>query len=75
MVGDGGGRPGTGEQGPITVGDYGGRQGTKRVISHDIKRIRLEMYDFSLASTGGPSTGSIVPYTPPCPRLPGRSPS
>jgi len=27
-------------------------------MSHDVKRIRLQVYDFSLASTGGPSAGT-----------------
>ena len=58
-----------------TAGDGRGRPGTARVMSHDVKRIRLEVYDFSLASTGGPSAGTIVPYSPSGPHLPGRSPS
>ena len=45
------------------------------MMSHDVKRIRLEVYEFSLASTGGPSAGTIVPYSPSGPHLPGRSPS
>ena len=57
------------------AGDCRGGQGTARVISHDVKRIRLEIYDFSLASTGGPSAGTIVPYTPSGPHLPWCSPS
>jgi len=39
--------------------DGGGRPGTARVMSHGVKRIRLEVY-VSLASTGGPSAGTIV---------------
>ena len=35
---------------------------TARVMSHDAKRIGLEVSDFSLASTGGPSAGTI-PYS------------
>jgi len=50
-----------------------GRDGTARVMSHDVKRIRSEVYDFSLASTGGPSAGTIVPYSQSGPHLPGRS--
>jgi len=45
------------------------------VMSHDVKRIRLEVYDFGLASAGGPSAGTIVPYSPSGPHLPGSSPS
>jgi len=53
MARDGGGRRGTTVLGtagkcwgrPGTVGDYGGRQGTARVMSDDVKRIRLEVYD------------------------------
>ena len=48
---------------------------TARVMSNDVKRVRLQVYDFSLASTGGPSAGTIVPYSPSVPLLPGRSPS
>ena len=59
----------------VTSGQGGGRRGTARVISHDVKRIRLQAYDFSLASTGGPSAGTIVSYTPSGPHLPGQSPS
>ena len=33
---------------------------TARVMSHDVKRIRLEVYGFGWASTGGPSAGTIV---------------
>ena len=55
--------------------DGRGRPGTARVISHDVKRIRLEVYDFSLASIGGPRDGTTVPYSPSGPHLPGRSPS
>jgi len=42
------------------AGDGGGHegwQGTGRVMSHDVRRIRLEVYDFSLAGAGGPSVG------------------
>jgi len=49
------------------VGDYWGPRGMARVMSHDVKRIRLPVYDFSLASTGGPSAGTIVPYSSPSP--------
>ena len=52
MGGDGGGLLRTAGDG----GDYEGRQGTARVMSHDVthvRRIRLEVYDFSLASAGG----------------------
>ena len=44
------------------------------MMSHDAKRIPL-VYDFSLANTGGPSAGTIVPYSPSGPHLSGRSPS
>jgi len=57
------------------VGDYRGPPGTARVMSYDVKRIRLEVHDFGLASAGGPSAGAIVPYSPSGPHLPGRSPS
>ena len=57
------------------VGGGGGLQGTAQVMSRDVKRIRLEVYDINLASTGGPSTRTIVPYSPSGPHLPGRSPS
>jgi len=47
---DGGGRRGTIEDGRErvrTARDGGGlRQGTARVMSHDVKRIRLEVYDW-----------------------------
>jgi len=52
-VGDGG-RPGM-------VRDGGGLPGTARVMSHEVKTIRLEVYDLNLASTGGPSARTIVP--------------
>jgi len=74
----GGGRRGTaghGRRWPGTVGDGRGRLGTARVMSHDVKRIRLEVYDFSLVSTCGPSAGTIVPYSASSPHLAGRSPS
>jgi len=45
------------------------------VISHGVKRIRLEVYDLNLAGTGGPSARTIVPYSPSGPHLAGRSPS
>ena len=72
------GHPGMGEGLPGTVGDYGAQLGrisdmTARVISYDVKRICFEVYDFSLASTGGPSAGTTVPYSPSGPHLPGRS--
>ena len=54
-----------------TARDGRGRQGTARVMSHDVKRIRLEVYDFSLASTGGPSAGTMVPIVRPVLTLPG----
>jgi len=40
-----------------------GRGLRARVMSHDVKRIRLEVDDFGLASAGGPSVGTIVPYS------------
>jgi len=40
-------------------------------MSHDAGMIPLEVYDFSLASTGGPSTRTIVPYSPPVLTSPG----
>ena len=53
------------QAGGWTAGDGRGRPwdgpGTARVMSHDVKRIRLEVYDFSLASTGGLSAGTIAP--------------
>jgi len=74
MAGDGGGRvgmagdyrglPGKGEDRRGrwgTTGDGRGPPGTARVTSHDVKRIRLEVHDFGLASAGGPSAGTIVP--------------
>jgi len=75
---DGGGLQGTAGDGQRRWGEArngGGQPGIARVMSHDVKRIRLEVYDFSLASTGGLSAGTIVPYTPCGPHLPGRSPS
>ena len=33
------------------------------MMSHDVRRIRLGVYDFGLASTGGPSPGTIAPYS------------
>jgi len=50
-----------------TAGNGEGRQGTEgdgraRVMSHGVKRIRLEVYDLNLVSTGGPSARTIVPY-------------
>jgi len=42
-------------------------------MSHDAGVIRLEVYDFSLASTGGPSARTMVPYSLSDPHLPGRS--
>jgi len=58
-----------------TAGDRRGPPGTARVMSHDVKRIRLEVHDFGLASAGGPSAGTMVPYSPSGRHLPGRSPS
>jgi len=58
-----------------TTGDDRGPPGTARVMSHDVKRISLEVHDFGLASAGGPSAGTIVPCSPSGPHLPGRSPS
>jgi len=43
-----------------TTGGGRGPPGTARVMSHDVKRIRLKVYYFSLASAGGPSAGTIV---------------
>ena len=48
-----------------TAGDDRGRPGTTRVMSHDI----------NLACTEGPSARTTVPYSPPGPYPPGRSPS
>ena len=42
------------------AGDGGGLPGTARVMPPDVKRTRLEVYDFSLASTGGPNAGTAV---------------
>jgi len=67
-AGDGQGRPGT-------VEDGRGLQWTARVMSHEVNRIRLEVHHLNLASTGGLSAGTIVPYSPSGPHLPGRSPS
>ena len=58
-----------------TAGDCRRRPGTARVMSYDVKRIRSEVHDLILASTGGPSARTIVPYSPSGPHLPGRSPS
>jgi len=44
-------------------------------MCYEVKRIRSEVYDVNLASTGGPSARTIVPYSPSGPHLPGRSPS
>jgi len=47
-AGDGRGRQGTAGDRQSrwgTTGDRKGRQGTARVMSHDVKRIRLEVYD------------------------------
>jgi len=44
-------------------------------MSYDVKMIRLQVYDFSLASTGGPRAETMVRYSPSGPHLPGRSPS
>jgi len=60
---------------PGMVRDGGGLPGTAREQSHEVKRIRLEVYDLNLASTGGPIGRTIVPYSPSCPHLPERSPS
>ena len=57
------------------VRDGGGPPGTARVMSYEVKRIRSEVYDLNLASTGGPSARTIVPYSPSSPHLQGRSPS
>jgi len=59
------------------VRDGGGRWGTARVMSHDVKRIPLEVDDINMVtgSAGGPSARTIVPYSPSGPHLPGRSPS
>ena len=57
------------------VRDFGGQPGTAQVMSHVVKGIGLQVYDFSLATLGGPSAGTITPYSPSGPRLPGRSPS
>ena len=45
------------------------------MMSHEVKRIRSEVYDVNLASTGGPNARTIVPYSPSGPRFPGSSPS
>jgi len=52
------------------VGDGGRPPGTTRVMSHDGKRILLEVHDINLGSTGGPSARTIVPYSPFSPHLP-----
>ena len=52
-----------------------GLSGTARVMFHEVKRIRLEVYLLNLASTGGPSARTIVPYSPSGPHLPERSQS
>ncbi|RPA91036.1 hypothetical protein L873DRAFT_1820047 [Choiromyces venosus 120613-1] len=44
-------------------------------MSHDVIIIRLKLYDFNLASTGGPRARTIVPHSASGPHLPGRSPS
>ena len=60
---------------PVMVRDGGGLRGTARVMSHEVKRTRLEVYDLNLASTGGPSPRTIFPYSPSGPHLPERSAS
>jgi len=45
------------------------------VMPHDVERIPLEVYDFNLASVGGPSARTVAPYSSSGPHLPGRSPS
>jgi len=67
-AGDGGGRPGM-------VSGGGGLPGTTGVMSYEVKRIRLEVYDLNLASTGGPGARTTVPYSPSGPHLPESSPS
>jgi len=44
-------------------------------MTHDARVIGLDVYNFSLASTGGPSARTIVLYGQSGPHLPGRSPS
>ena len=63
---DGRGWRGTIEDSRGRWGTTGGRgpPGTARVMSHDVRRIRSEVYDFGLASAGGPSAGTIVPCSP-----------
>ena len=47
---------------PGIVRESGGRLGTGQVMSHEVKRICLELYDFKLASTGGPTARIIASY-------------
>jgi len=65
-------------RGPGMVRDGGGlpaTPGAAQVMSYEVKSIRSEVYDINLASTGGPSARTTVPYSPSGPRFPGRSPS
>ena len=55
----------------MTMGDRRGPPGTTRVMSHNVKRIRLEVYDVSLICARGPSA-SMVPYSLSGPHLPRR---
>jgi len=71
----GGGRVGDGAEGVRPAGDGKGPPGTIRVMVHDVKVTRLEVYDFGLAGAGGPSATTIVPYSPSGRHFPGRSPS
>ena len=73
--GQGGWTAGNGRGWLRTAGDCRRRPGTARVMSYEVKRIRSEVYDLNLASTGGPSARTIVPDSPPGPHLPGLSPS
>jgi len=57
---------------PISAPSIVSENFTAREMSHEVKRICLEVYDLNLASTGGPSARTIVPSGP---HLPGSSPS
>jgi len=49
--------------------------GAARVMYYEMRSIRLEVYDLSLASIGGPSGRTTIPYSPSGSHLPGHSPS
>jgi len=61
-------RPAGSAEGRTGVVREGGKQeGRARVMFHDGIMIPVEVYNFNLASPGGPSARTIVPYSPPRP--------